>query len=64
MRDIVPKYANDIVLVVGPKGTQVELAKNYDIPNYISLEEMAALYPDITYFVKHEYSPEMLNELK
>jgi hypothetical protein len=64
LSEIVPKYTNEIVLVVGPKWTQTELAENYGIPLYISLEEMAALYPDITYFVRHEYSDEMLEVLK
>lgn len=47
-----------VVLAAGTRGSMQELlCKNYKINprNYITLEEYAALFPEITYFVQHEF---------
>lgn len=57
---IVDRYKDDIVLVAGVRGTQTQLAENYKLHRYVSLEEYAALQPWISYFTKFDFSAEQL----
>lgn len=47
-------------MVVAARGAMAELAENYGFDKYITLEEFAAVYPDISYFVQTEYTEEQL----
>lgn len=60
------KYENKVILVAAAEffGTMTELAENYKFEKYITLKEFAAIYPEISYFVKYEYNDEDLAEAK
>lgn len=61
---IIDKYKDNFVLCVGPRGTQLPLAENYKIHKYISIDELAALNPEVSFFVQFEYTHDMLAEHK
>jgi hypothetical protein len=43
------------MLAIGPPGTQNKISENYGFTKYITTEEFAALYPEVTYYVRFEY---------
>ena len=42
----------------------IELAENYKFDQYITLEEFSSIFPEISYFVKYEYTESQLKEFK
>lgn len=63
-KSIVDKYSDSVILVAGPRGTQRSLAEWYKLHRFITMDEVASLFPDISYFVRIDYTPEMLDQHK
>ena len=43
------------MLAMGPLVTQKPLAENYGFKRYVTTEEFAAIFPEVSYYVRFEY---------